>query len=688
MTRLIVIATVVFGLPTLAVAALLVLLAHPETFQDEIAQGFEAATGWQLDIGTMQWRYFPPVSLKLSRVSVENEGPLAELSEASVDVAFWPLVLGGNLELQGIVVDGLKLNLESRAEGANNWTPLDRARPSARLPPPGLDSTSEPTPFDLGNLRIASVDITNMIVVHTDAVAATRTEASVDQLRAVEIGYGAPFEINFSGKLNHGDSLSLVTSGRAHLQLEPGLRRLELNELSLENELSLADLPKVRSTLNLSGTYFADQLKLNQIALTVPGGRLEGSLVFADLSTAPALAGKWSALLNPRKVLEAVGAASALPTGDALQSFRLASDFSASGKELQLTGIEGTLDDAAFNGTATFTAGVVPEVRFELDVGVLDLSALSATDSTPADVAASTTPIADRELIPVALLRSLNADGRVRIAGLRSADLEAANLDLAVILREARLTATFAAEAYGGTVDWQAKVNASSAGLNVSSRLDAHAGGIDVAALAATQWITGSLTLDSGLTSQGSMLSEILASIDGSSHFDITDGTLDVTPLKLATDAADALRGQPSGVADWPDQLNFSSLSGAHVFADGTTKDQVLHFALETLYGRASGGFDLLSDTVDYDVYIVLENKPDSQFKVDASMTGIRWPLACRGSLLNPIELCRPHGAGLRRMVSDIAKKEITGKTRDSLLEALPEDIKGKARDVLEGLFR
>jgi Uncharacterized protein involved in outer membrane biogenesis len=62
MSRLIVIATVVFGLPTLAVAALLVLLAHPETFQDEIAQGFEAATGWQLNVRTMQWRYFPPVS--------------------------------------------------------------------------------------------------------------------------------------------------------------------------------------------------------------------------------------------------------------------------------------------------------------------------------------------------------------------------------------------------------------------------------------------------------------------------------------------------------------------------------------------------------------------------------------------------------------------------------------------------
>ena len=87
MNRLLVVAAIVVGLPLVLFGALLVPVANPETFRDEIEQGFETATGWELSMGAMHWRYFPPVSLALADVSVRNAGPLGELSNASRSVA-------------------------------------------------------------------------------------------------------------------------------------------------------------------------------------------------------------------------------------------------------------------------------------------------------------------------------------------------------------------------------------------------------------------------------------------------------------------------------------------------------------------------------------------------------------------------------------------------------------------------
>lgn len=691
MNRLVIVAAVAVGLPVLLFGALLVLIANPETFREEIEQGFGSATGWELDMGTMRWRYFPPVSLELAGVSIENAGPLAELSHASIDLALLPLVFGGNLELQGVTVDGLKLNLVQRADGSNNWTPAATAEQSSALA--GDESAPEDPGSGPDQLRVNNISITNIALAYTDEAAVSRTEATLDELRATGIGFGTPFEVSFGGRIDQSESFRLASSGRARLKLASGFTHIGIEELEIGNEVVLEGMPAIRSTLSLTGEVALNEGRASvvQLALTIPGGRVEGSVEVTNLNTDPALSGNWSVALNPRETLQAVGSGDVLPPGTALSSLRLGSEISGSATNVQLKNLEGALDGTRIAGSAgVLLAGAVPAVTFELDVGELDLSDLAADQSAAEDSATAASagtpePMADSEIIPVELLQDINVDGRVRIAAIKVAELEAEALDFAVILNNARLTSTFAARAYGGSIDWQAKV---SSDTRTTTRLDAHVVGVDLTALAGTEWVTGTLTLDTALSMDGTMLSEVLGSIDGSSRFDVADGTLDVTPVKSAADAVDSLRGQPSGIAAWPDTIAFTSLSGTHTFQQGAKEDQVLEFALETLRGRGEGGFDLLADTVDYDLYIVLEDNPDSQLAVDESITGIRWPLACEGPLSEPASLCRPDGAGLRRMVSDIAKKEISGKAREKLLEKLPDDVKGKARDVLKGLFR
>ena len=686
MNRLAAVIAVVLALPLLAFAALLILVANPETFREEIETGFEAGTGWGLEVGSMQWRYFPPISLDLTEISIDN-GSLATLRSASVDVALLPLAFGGSLELQGVSVDGLELNLVQRADGTNNWTPAGQAPDQTEdIAPDATSASSGPE-----SLRINNVAITNLRVVYTDEAAQARTEAALHEFHATNIGYGAPFDFSFAGTLEQGPDLALNASGRATVELDPGLTRIGIEELEIEKDVTLGSIHNVRTTLSVAGDVDleGDVAAIHRYALTVPGGRIEGSANVANLRTSPAAAGELSVTLRPRETLRAAGLEDALPPGPGtFDAFRVTASVKASANGIQLTAIDGSLDDTTIKGSVEATLETIPALAFDLDVGPLDLTGFAADESAgdaASAAAQANTPLEDSEVIPVEALRSLEADGRIRIERLATAELQLKALAFGVILKSAKLTSTFAARAYGGSIDWQAKVNAQNSPI---TRLEAHVVGVDLTGLTGSDWITGTLKLDSSLSMRGAMLSEVLGSIDGSSRYDVQDGTLDVTPIKGAAGVVDSLRGEVSGVAKWPDTIEFKNLTGTHSFDEGARENQRLDFSIETVRGVGEGGFDLFANTVDYDLYVVLENVEGSQLRLDDGVTGIRWPLACRGPLSEPAKLCRPDGAGLRRMVSDIAKKEITGRARDKLLEKLPESVKDKARDALKGLFR
>ncbi|MBS04910.1 MAG: hypothetical protein CMQ24_19690 [Gammaproteobacteria bacterium] len=688
MNRTVAVITAVAALPLLAFGALLVLVANPETFRDEIQSGFAAGTGWQLETGTMTWRYFPPISLELTNVSIDNNGTLAELQAASIDVALLPLVFGGNLELQGVSIKGLDLTLLQRADGTNNWTPATRG--AAADPAP--EAMDEGTPLrGPRTLRVRSVDLADIRVVYVDEVAASRTEATLLDFRASGIGYDSPFDLTFSGKLDRTD-LSLRASGRATLHLAPGLSQIEIASLELEHDVRLPAVNDVdlRMTLSLVGALDldSDRATVSRYALTVPGGRVEGSLEVRDLTDDAELTGDLSVTLSPHETMRALAMEHALPVAPGmLESLRLATDLQASAGSVQLSGIKGALDETTITGRAAAVSGEVPALSFELSMGELDLTGTgSEGQPSPANEApAAAGPLQDSQLIPVDLLRSLQVDGRLNVARFRTDTLELDDLAIGIILKSARLTNTFAARAYGGSIDWQAKINARKTPM---TQLDAHVVGVDLTQFPTAEWITGTLKLDTSLALEGALLSDLLASVDGTTRFDISDGTLDISPLKQAAGVVDSLRGKTSGVAEWPDTLAFTNLTGTHRFEDGAGADQRLDFALETIRGVGEGGFDLLADSVDYDLFVVMDNVEGNQLVVDDSFTGIRWPLSCRGPLSEPATLCRPDGAGLRRMVSDIAKQDIGRKAQDKLFEKLPDDVKDKARNLLKGLFR
>ena len=80
---------------------------------------------------------------------------------------------------------------------------------------------------------------------------------------------------------------------------------------------------------------------------------------------------------------------------------------------------------------------------------------------------------------------------------------------------------------------------------------------------------------------------------------------------------------------------------------------------------------------------------------VDEALTRISSPVTCAGTLTDsPATLCLPDRKAILDAVRRLAKKKLVGKGeelieegRQKLEEKIPQNVRNKAKDLLDGLF-
>jgi len=210
---------------------------------------------------------------------------------------------------------------------------------------------------------------------------------------------------------------------------------------------------------------------------------------------------------------------------------------------------------------------------------------------------------------------------------------------------------------------------------------------IDVAKLDLVRFITGRATITSDTTFKGHMLSAILDSLDGTTTFNVVDGTMDVTPVKKTALLVDTLRGKDSGIADWPDKMPFEKLDGRHRLVNGIKANQQLDFTLETVHIAGTGGLDYFGNHVDYDLTVALENTAGAAFHVGPTLEGVKWPFRCEGDLDAALtDICGPDEKAVQKVVADIAKQQVKRKGEETIREKIEEKVP-ELKNKLKGLF-
>ncbi len=197
----------------------------PNDLKPRLVKAVKDQAGLELALnGPLDWSFYPRLGVSVEDAEAwlpeqeRNQSPFASFTRAEVGVSFTPL-LSGEVEVEGVYLDGLKLALERDAQGRGNWesllehaaTAADSGAADEALPPAksaGVALADDTTPSVQNgagsmavNLDIASVQVTNGQIAYQDAasgldmtlndVALTSTNVSPDKAFPVELSFVA-----------------------------------------------------------------------------------------------------------------------------------------------------------------------------------------------------------------------------------------------------------------------------------------------------------------------------------------------------------------------------------------------------------------------------------------------------------------------------------------------------------------
>ncbi len=503
------------GIVVLAVIAVVVVVAtfDPNAYKAQIIAEVRAATGRTLVLSG-------PLSLKLSlRPAIEAQDvalanppgfsrpDMARLGTLDLGVDLTGL-FGGRITVSRLVLVRPDILLERSKSGATNWSfapaPGPRAAPAA-APAPASSSSGGMSIF------ISAVRIEDGRIGYRNDATGKQTIVALRSLGVTEAARDAPLVIAATATVNGAPVTVDATTGSLAALLGGGSAPWPVR----------AKLTAAGARLGLDGTI-AHPMTGAGIALGIDAA-------IPDLAALTPVAG---AALPPLKGLALTGKLAvpgAIAGGGRIDN-------------LVLTTPAGKLA-----GTLGFGLGAVPSVSGTLASASLDADALlaalhgapaaapgakpaGASSGGPAAPAPASALLIPATPLPLAALRSANADLHVSVTALKTGGEVWRNLAFHLVLNRGTLTvAPFTATPPAGELALTLSVNAAAAQPPVAITL--HAPGMALASLLKLAGqpglATGDIALDADLRGAGTSPHAIAAGLDGTIVATMTGGTID-----------------------------------------------------------------------------------------------------------------------------------------------------------------
>ena len=504
---------------------------------------------------------------------------------------------------------------------------------------------------------------------------------------------------------------------RNGLPVTPPLSEIPLSEIRLVGGISLEGSAVTANSVVAEFVYRGQETRIDVSSLALDpasgkldlwgfrfqqdgfdlSGRMTGDRVFDGVAGMDAggdlevMAGNLADFLTRNALLEDIP--QAVPKS---AQARLA--FTIRNNNLDIDGLEAVLDDMRVQGSVGLRDLSSPGYRFDLRADQLDLDALLAAAGSGAG---QEPPAGEQLLLPLAPLRGLDADGRVRIGTLVTPVMDLDDVDMRVrssgdILRLAPATASL----FGGTVEAQLAYDVS--GDAPAMELSGQTRRLDVGSLLRSLDITGKVegtgNLDLALAGRGADVDELVGSLDGRIAFRLRNGALKGYDLQSALLELESLAARLEGGGTTarvkPEaETRFAEMAGSFRVEDGVFRndDFVLKAPLFRIAGR--GVLNLPGDLIDYSVDVNVVDTVEGQGGAAlAELKGARIPLRIRGPLAEP-----GFTLDLSSLVEERAKKELKRKLLEKvgiplqkLTQGAPENAAKdkKQEQELEDLIR
>ncbi len=719
----------------LALVLFLFFWIDPNDYRDDITRVVKDKTGLILEIkGNIGWNFYPAIGFSvegLSLATAEDQAPLATVTKTVVSVELLPL-FSKQITVRTLYVDGLVANLVVNEDGKGNWEALSS----------GTETTPEPKPTETGSsdliISVPKVVVTNTVIDYDDRKGKARYRATVKELIAENIGLGTEFPFHLVATAEGGNGLRVDVDTRAFVRLDPAaqvyiVRGLDLKAdiagilakpfhlilaTDIDADLKTQKIIATNFSLDASGLALAAQplratvngpLALNLAADTATIGPLQFSaanlngtlaLDVKDLTRELSFAGTLAvAPFNAKSLLREFSITAPNTTDPAaMTKVSVKTALAGALTHAMLNNLEITLDDTHIKGSAGITDLATQALVFDLAVDAINADrylpppakpvagnaeGAAAPTSAPAPASAPTGGGKPEPLLPVAMLRTLNVDGKLSAGKITLMEWPMTNLAVAVRAKDGNIHIDpLAATVLDGTVKGNVQIDARGTEPRIVTHLKldrVEIGGV-VKRYAGRDLFAGKASLNLDLDTTGNDIDTLLKKAVGGLDFSFADSLLKGMNLNnmLTETLTQQLGAFSMLVPDYQQKLPkemqqdtaFNTLAASAKLKDGIAQTPAFNAAIKDGNIKGSGQFNIMTMDFDYTLAMRTDKLKDSKYFANAE-----FPLHCRGNTAGaPASWCRPDSKAIGEMLKKAAGSAAKDRLKGELAKQLGVD--------------
>lgn len=621
-----------------AVAASLVVaalwLTSSGQYRTALREYVAATTGHELVVaGEFDLDLLPAARLTVEDARLRNPAYPQELASASVielDLDRGDL-LRGVLTIRELRIEGFHVNFFVGADGISIWD-TGQAQETSNT---GAESSTAPKLPERIAAEGGRLDVQNLYSGRRFMLKNLQLFGGNVNLQGETFSALANFDLEWFDRANRRTRETAVGL-IGNVEADAGSGRMAISDLDLnsppvllQGRIDIRDYPDNPSyQTNLTSNEFDARVLLRnlgllpereQSALVVPNGDPDG---------------QWPASVN----------------------FNLSGDGNGLSAEVAVNTTGQTVIEAETE--VRFAGGLAPaNIRYEMDIGEMDISAFSEEEEPGAGAAASVAtafPQSERDLPD---LENLVLSGSITADALTAGDLRVENLTVYTNIEDRVFDAEVPpVAALGGTLSANMRWNAGSGDFDS----ELHGEDLAIADLAPLvtrlDVLTGTLHVDGIFSANGRSVRGLLDDLSGDATFIVTENLVDIGLIKQIFTSISALSPNGETIQQWPDLIRFSEVSGGIALDGGLGSDHAFNLRMDNFSAAGTGVSNLQTGQFNYEVLLTLLGEPLTQtIPVSGNYQGVTWPVVCAARFSDDvIQYCRPDFNAAREIFSRI----------------------------------
>jgi AsmA protein len=566
-----------------AIAGVFIATFDANQYKQDLSELVRESTGRDLQFyGDVGLTFYPALGMELGALSLSNAAgfgsePMVKVNKVSisVDVAS---IIAFSPEIDELILDGLKINLQKNGKGITNWDDLTKAE-SAQSSSTGSVSSTSSEPIKISG-AFGGLNITNAQLSWVDAQAGAEYQVQNLSIKTGRITQNAPFDLQMQMTLESKDEIKADIDLAAQIQYLFDQGQLNLSDLALTISAVGEPLPLGKIQVGIASESISlnpqkRSVFLKGLILTLDDNKITGDITVNDYAQ-PAL------------------------------NFKLVSD---------------NLDIDTLLGTPPMQAGSAPVTEVESGV----------TDSVEDDVQIS---------LPMDLLRTIRVDGELAVKQLKIQNLFLRDIDFGISANAGVVNLDpIKMNLYDGSFSGQVRLDARA---DVPKyRVNKNFQGVQIGKLLTDfmgeDRISGALNANVSVITEGEWLSALKKNSNGDVKLAFKDGALNGFNIRYSIDKAKAkLKGDPAPSAQ-DRKTDFSSLELSGLIKNGVFISNDLNLQTPFMRVGGEGQADLNNNTVNYLVNAKLVGSTKGQDGATADdLSGLLIPVRIDGPFADP----------------------------------------------------